>query len=204
MSESLPTKESREIETPKEYMRNLGLNPHQLFGQEVLDVGAGRGVFIRFAKEQGAKEAIGIDNGTLPDAEDMARIAETGTVIVNADAASMPFPDNSFDLVVSHAAIPNIASDTFVPRDPDTEWDFEKEDREMQDRRIVALREMIRVTKVGGEIRCAPIISATGELAPHQGKKIAEAIQALDTKNIEIDFAPMNAEHWRLVIRKIA
>lgn len=111
-------------------------------GEEtVLDVGCGRGLFLVGAARRVPRgKAVGIDiwqaqdlSGNRPEAtlenarlEGVAERVEVQT----ADMRQLPFPDGSFDVVVSSAAIHNL---------------YERTDREQ------AVREIARVLKPGGQ-----------------------------------------------------
>jgi ubiquinone/menaquinone biosynthesis C-methylase UbiE len=89
--------------------------------ERVLDVGCGRGLMlVGVAKRLTTGRAIGIDiwqavdlSGNRPEAAlvNAAREGVTDRVEVHtADMRSLPFPDATFDLVVSRAAIHNLYS----------------------------------------------------------------------------------------------
>lgn len=108
--------------------------------ENVLDVGTGRGLLaIGAAKKLTAGRAVGIDiwnprdltdntaDGFLQNAE-LEGVAER-VEVRNADARRLPFPDASFDVVLSNVCLHNI---------PDAEG------------RAEACREIGRVLKPGG------------------------------------------------------
>nr|BBH94851.1 type 11 methyltransferase [Thermogemmatispora argillosa] len=110
--------------------------------EQLLDVGCGRGMLlIEAARRLGSGHATGIDiwdtrdqsgNSPLITQENarLAGVAERVSV-VTADARQLPFPEASFDVIVSCLALHNIHGE--------------------QERRQ-ALREMVRVLKPGGRI----------------------------------------------------
>jgi SAM-dependent methyltransferase len=98
-------------------------------GQRVLDVGCGTGVVAITAARRGAK-ASGLDlTPTLIErARHNASVAGVDVDFVEGDAEALPYPDASFDFVLSQFG------HMFAPRP------------------AVALQEMLRVLKVGGRI----------------------------------------------------
>jgi ubiquinone/menaquinone biosynthesis C-methylase UbiE len=112
----------------EEFMARQGLQP----GQRVLDVACGTGNLAVVAAKNGCNTS-GIDIAPNSLAQARARAAEAGLPInfQEADAEALPFPDNSFDLVVSMFGV------MFAPQP------------------ALATAEMLRVTKPGGHIALA-------------------------------------------------
>lgn len=126
-------------------LENLGLQPEQLQSVRLLDLGAGGGEFARFARRQGA-EVIPV--GLYLSEKERQRLAASHMPYVIADATQLPFEDETFDLIVSHAAIPNVIRvGSYGPKEED-----------FVTPRVNALREAVRVLRPGGEIRLAPVI----------------------------------------------
>src|SRR5271167_1794626 len=98
-------------------------------GQKVLDVACGTGVVAVTAAQHGAK-AFGLDLSPvlLERARHNANVADLDIGFIEGDAEALPYPDASFDVVLSQYG------HIFAPRPP------------------VALKEMLRVLKVGGRI----------------------------------------------------
>ena len=122
--------------------------------ERVLDVGCGHGMMLlAAAKQLTSGRAIGIDIWSQMDQADnnpestlanarMENVADR-VEVQNADARSLPFPDNSFDVVVSSFVIHNL--------------------NRPADRKQVML-EIARVLKPGGQLAIADI-RHTGQYA---------------------------------------
>ena len=115
--------------------------------EQVLDVGCGHGLMlIGTAKRLTSGRGIGVDIWSQVDQADnnaeatMENARREGVAerveLRNADARELPFPDNSFDVIVSSFAIHNIS-------DPAG--------------REKAIREIARVLKPGGQLALADI-----------------------------------------------
>jgi len=122
---------------------DLGLSGNE----QVLDVGCGRGmVVLTAARAVPNGQLVGVDlwrtQDQLGNAEQAAMAnAELAGVagrveFRTANMTALPFPDSSFDVVVSHLAVHHLR------------------DRLM---RATALAEMLRVTRPGGKLRIADV-----------------------------------------------
>jgi arsenite methyltransferase len=132
----------------KLYLRNRILNSIAWRGDErVLDVGCGHGLMLLgAAKHLTSGRAVGIDTWSQVDQQDNSSEAtlENARIegvaerveVKSADARELPFPENSFDVVVSSFAIHNISDDSGRER---------------------AVREIARVLKPGGQLAVADI-----------------------------------------------
>jgi SAM-dependent methyltransferase len=98
-------------------------------GQRVLDVGCGTGVVAVTAARLGAKvSGLDLTPALLERARENARIAGVDIDFIEGDAEALPYPDASFDVVLSQFG------HMFAPRP------------------AVAVKEMLRVLKPGGHI----------------------------------------------------
>ncbi len=125
-----------------EYCRDLELAP-QDFEKSLLDVGSGFAGFMRGADRLGlGKNIVSLDKY----AESSERLDENQkSRFVAAKAEMMPFPDDSFEFVISRAAMPQA-------------YTYHLED-ENEVRQIISarLQEMWRVLKPGGWLKCSNI-----------------------------------------------
>ncbi|MBI3335689.1 MAG: class I SAM-dependent methyltransferase [Candidatus Portnoybacteria bacterium] len=130
-------------QTFKQYIEGLRLTPDD-FSKKILDVGSGSAEFAKWAKDhQVSSEIYSIDPQNVP--QDVAKFQEREKA-VKGMVQMLPFQDESFDLVVSHAAIPNIFWQRVDRR--------KRRIREATERTIrQSIEEMLRVTKRGGEVR---------------------------------------------------
>ncbi|MDU0478516.1 class I SAM-dependent methyltransferase [Staphylococcus chromogenes] len=82
-------------------------------GKDILEIGCGSAPCIDWVAEQGAESAVGFDisKGMLEKAQGVAKL-------VQADALSMPFADQSFDIVFSaFGALPFVEQPQLVLRE---------------------------------------------------------------------------------------
>lgn len=117
------------------YMEDLRLTPED-FSKKILDIGAGSAQFAKWAKEHGVSSQI----YSLEPTQSLAE-KEKG---VKGLAEKIPFAEESFDLVVSVAAIPNVYLGEAGPG--------------VKEKVLESLSEMVRVLKNGGEIRLARVL----------------------------------------------
>src|SRR5262245_37768279 len=82
------------------------LLPEDIFGKSVLDVGCGTGWFSHRAQERGAL-VTSLDVGTSLLQETLRKADVRPTV---GDALSLPFADESFDIVISSEVIEHTAN----------------------------------------------------------------------------------------------
>ncbi len=124
--------------------------------ERILDLGCGRGAVVLMAAQYlTTGKAVGVDlwrtadqSGNSIDATRRNAVAEgvaDRVELHTADMQALPFPDNSFDLIVSSMAIHNISG---------------------TDGRKKAIEEAVRVLRPGGRLMIVDIRS-TGEYQEH-------------------------------------
>lgn len=143
--------EEQQIDPPEQifhsYVEKLRITPEDL-KKNILDVGAGGAGFAKWAKEQGIADKI----YSLEPREEVLTKRDKS---IAALAENIPFRDESFDLVISVFAIPNIYLD-------------EGSADEIKEKVKNSFNEMVRVLKPGGEIRLASVLM--GE--KHESRRI--------------------------------
>ena len=128
----LSSLEKLQAERAEAILHDLGMTWEQLQDKKVLDIGAGLAEFAQEAK----KHSINVVS-----LEKQPEIWEEGTPskdvpYIQGDAKTLPFQDNSFDVILSRAAPPTISHE--------------------KDQIIQVLKEVNRVLKIGGEFHFGP------------------------------------------------
>ncbi len=160
-----PEKETAE-EAFQHYVEDLRLTPED-FDKKILDVGAGSAQFAKWAKEHHVSSQI---YSAEPQTERLTEKEKS----VSARAENLPFPDETFDLVISVAAIPNI----YLGEDP----------KVMKEKIVQGFNEMTRVVKTGGEIRLARVL--IGNIYEPQrilSESIDEALQKIEEGGAQVE-----------------
>jgi ubiquinone/menaquinone biosynthesis C-methylase UbiE len=158
----------------RSYMEDLRLTPED-FNKKILDVGAGSAQFAKWAKEHGVSDEI-----YSLDPMEEGLIGKEKSVVASAE--TIPFKSESFDLVVSDSAIPNI-------------YLGEGSAEIVKEKVKSSLQEMVRVVKSGGEIRLAPVLIGNKyESQRILSQSIEEALKSLGTDGgIEIEKIKMSS-----------
>jgi len=114
-------------ETFQKYVEELELTPED-FNKKILDLGAENAGFAKWAKEHDiTSEIYSLDVRN--------KMKETESSVIGT-ADELPFEDESFDLVISTCAVPNVIEPEQIEK---------------------TLLEAIRVIKPGGEVRLAKV-----------------------------------------------
>ena len=87
--------------TAERYLSGLGTKWEDFAGKKVLDVGANIGAFADAAKQRGI-EVVSFDINRR-DWNRFHRYAQEKTTFMQGDARTLPFADESFEVVVCHA-----------------------------------------------------------------------------------------------------
>lgn len=145
---------SKDDATFQKYVEDLKLAPED-FEKKILDIGAGSARFSKWAREHGVSSQI--------YSLDRSHKSIKGENSIVGKAESLPFANNSFDLVISNAAIPHIFAIGA------------SEPRKLEDDVLSSLNEAVRVLKPGGEIRLARVLM--GDLYENQ-KVLTQSIKA--------------------------
>jgi SAM-dependent methyltransferase len=169
------------------------LSPTELVGRSVLDVGSGTGWFSQRAAAQGA-QVVALDIGLRL----LAKVREKCAArVVGGDACCLPFPDSTFDVVISSECIEH----TLDPRQ--------------------ALREMHRVLRPEGTLvltvpnrlwHFSATVAATFKLRPYEGfehwvgwRQLETEIARLNMRNVSMLgfhlFPPVVRATWPLLRR---
>ncbi len=130
------------------YMEDLNLSPED-FEKKILDVGSGSSQFAKWAKDHHVSSRV---FSLEPKQESQEK-----TKSVQGTAEAMSFQDEAFDLVISNASIPNV----FLGESSETVKEKVKN----------SLFELMRVTKLGGEIRLGRVLK--GEVYESQKALVA-------------------------------
>jgi len=184
-------------EDVQEQLENFGLKPEQITG-DVLDIGAGEGEFAKNFKNKDGVKIVSIDKFVEED--------ENSEVIV-CDVRELPFDDEAFDLVLSHASIPNVFINMY------SEEFSEVSKREMKKALDKTFNQIIRVLKPGGEIRLSPIrIAENYESEKTMKVLIVDLIKDLQDQGLNVSLQylkttqnPKNNEKsdsYRMIIKK--
>lgn len=143
-------------------LRELGLSAESLKDKDVLDIGSGGARFAEGAKDENINtKIISLDpKYGLPEnlklkitgGEDttMERMKEKQLPIVAGLAESLPFPNESFGLVIANCSVP-----------------YYQPDKDLKEKSI---SEIIRVLKPGGEARITMVVKDDEDII----KKVVE------------------------------
>jgi ubiquinone/menaquinone biosynthesis C-methylase UbiE len=144
----------------KTQLENLGLTIDDIKGV-ILDVGSGEAEFAREIKKFTDADIISIDD-TKSD--------NTSYDVIVADARNLPFEDEKFDKVISHASIPNVFIGMY------SEEFSELSTAEIKKSIHKSFREMLRVLKPGSNAVMAPVRIADNY---HSEKALAGSLEEI-------------------------
>ena len=191
-------KEERALsEDVLDQLSNLGITPEMVDGF-ILDIGAGDAEFARsFSNKDGVK-IISIDNNIT---------AENREMVDKVDARNLPYDNNTYDMVISHASIPNVFIRMYSSEFP------EHSRKSIENSLSSTLYEIVRVLKPGKRAYLAPILIAENYESQRVMKEIIfEVVNDLKRKGIDAELEFMNTEinpqngekteKYRLTLRK--
>lgn len=164
----------------RKYHDNLELRKDLLENKTVLDVGSSKHFFDEYCKAKYNSTVVALDY----DEDSLGTEHPMG---VAADAKTLPFKNESFDLVISHASMPHL----FVLGEDEegNEVPLEGDIAEKSRQDVFSLfQEVYRVLKVGGQARMSTF--SEGEIKSMFQKGEFEGIEVL--KNGE--WVPQNEE----------
>lgn len=192
--------------TIEEYFNNLELREDLLVNKTVLDIGSEWAMFDRYAekKYKSTVATISLDEKWFGDKHQLGAIA---------DARALPFKDDSFDLVVSHASMPHfLFQDNFDNTNSENPQIRERNREQIMKDIFAVFEEAIRVTNPGGQIRMSTISENpwVGKNREHFDKKrlemlllIKECIREIEIHmNVQITFKDNQGLHGLIIIRK--
>jgi ubiquinone/menaquinone biosynthesis C-methylase UbiE len=184
MEISLKKAQKYEINTFKEYLDNLGLTKNDLIDKKILDLGAGLRMFAGYCIKNKINTNIYCvephPERSVPEQEEFLKKLwsdelrkKINSKTVKAFCSSLPFNDESFDLVTLHCFVPGMDPFSINPNKAEIII-MEKDINQSFD-------EICRVLKKGGEAR----------MYPFYGKKIEPYAltwkQMIDKKLSQID-----------------
>lgn len=192
------------IDLPEEIalqLSNLGLKAEKIRGK-VLDVGAGNAELAKCFKNSASVNFTSIDR--IVSDENKEEVLEINV------KDGLPFDDESFGLIISHASIPNVFINMYHPDFP--------EESELEIRNAIdkSFKNILRVLKVGGEARFAPIRIAENYNSQKLVKRIIMKIvkKFEEDNSIESIFEYLREENndnngektdiYRLILKKIS
>jgi len=183
-------------EDVQKQLENFGLKPEQITG-DILDIGAGDGEFAKNFKNKDGVKITSVDKV----------VENENSEVIVCDVRDLPFDDEAFDLILSHASIPNVFINMY------SEEFLEVSKREMKKALDKTFNQIIRVLKPGGEIRLSPIrIAENYESEKVMKVLIVDLIKDLQDQGLNVSLQylkttqnPKNNEKsdsYRMIIKK--
>ncbi|MDO8442850.1 MAG: class I SAM-dependent methyltransferase [bacterium] len=139
-----------EAKTLYYYTYNFDLNPRDLFGKDIVDIGSGFGEFKNALEKIASANSVNTSILNFDRFND-GRFKNTDVV---GNAESLPFKDESFDVVLAHCSTPIMQA---------TSQEYEAISK--------IIKEMFRIAKNGGVIKIHPIALVPRQKALQQFKK---------------------------------
>lgn len=159
-------------------LADLGLSVEQ-FNGKVLDVGAGEASLAKELKERTGADIVSVDRVTY-DTE------HTPDNFVQADVRRLPFEENSFDRVISHASIPNIFIGMYEEERPESSKEA------MKQAILESFREVVRVLKVGADAVFAPVrVAHNYDSEKAAAAALEESLSEIKNEGVSVSFVAM-------------
>ncbi len=164
MNESIKNEKERDFIFTDEgvfqrYCEDLELNSEDL-KKKILDVGSGACQFAKFAEDSGISNQIYSINATPDSGEPFGALpfqeSKRSTV---GKAEALPYKDESFDLVISEAALPILYCRI-------------ENDEQLRETLEKFLTEMLRVAKADGEVRFGRVSSLSNGKLMSDSKRL--------------------------------
>lgn len=158
MKETLNT--STENITPEEItlqLENLGILNFNSLAGNLLDIGAEDGSLEKFLSQNKNLNITALDINPPNN-----KVFE----VIKGDARKLPFKDESFDIIIAHASVPNVYISLYSFEHP------ELSENEIQKAIRTSFNEITRVLKKGGEARLSPVLLAENYDSQKVFKKI--------------------------------
>jgi ubiquinone/menaquinone biosynthesis C-methylase UbiE len=163
----------------KNYFRDLELRGDLLQDKKVLDIGAADHFFDEYCKKKYNCDVVAVDISE----DSLDKNHPLGVV---ADARSLPFGDESFDIVISHASMPHILVPIKDKKRLVVKFEGELKVKVMNDV-LSVFRESYRTLKPGGQIRMSTFTTKSEWL--HIADRISSGIRPFITKNSHNQFS---------------
>jgi len=160
-------------EDVQEQLDNLDLTIEDVTGK-ILDIGAGEAQFARELKDISDADIVSVDDYKKENVVDD---------IIIADVRELPFEDNSFDRVVSHASIPNVFIGMYSE-------EFSESSKEEIIKSIQkSFREILRVLKSGSSAVMAPIRIANNYNSEKAlASSLEKVLDEIKTEGVSVSF----------------
>lgn len=169
----MSTIKERVSKTCMEYMYNLGITPADLKGKMVLDIGAETGVFAKYVEQelQGDIKIYSIDESPV----------KGNYKVEQMSTKKLRFKTQEFDLVISHAAFPNML--------------------QKNQNLLSEMLEVLRTVKSGGKVILAPVIYKGRGERDYRPEVFQATMKTLEWMKFEVNEISLGEGAVRIVIQ---
>ncbi len=179
-------------------LENLGIKNIEILKGDILDIGAGDGNLAKYLSQNINLKVTALDENP-PEKPEFE--------IIKGDAKNLPFENESFDMIISHASIPNIFISLYSFEHP------ELSENEIRNAVKKSFNEIIRVLKKNGEVRISPVIMSDNynsqkilkEIILSELESLRKDGYSVNNDFIRTEFNPSNKEKtdmYRIIIHK--